>query len=191
MVLRMSISPDERPPLTATLGGTELLRWYWLKQELVEFARLLGVRATGGKETLTARIAAHLDGRAFTEPPSSRPGGRAQLKGPLTASTAIPQGQRCSQVVRAWLTEEIGPSFRFDATMREFLSATDGTQTLGDARAHWHRTRGAGERDIGSQFEYNRFTQAWHAGHPEGDRTALLRAWREYRSRPVDDRGRV
>src|SRR5660398_122341 len=42
MVLRMSISPDERPPLTATLGGTEFLRWYWLKRELVEFARLLG-----------------------------------------------------------------------------------------------------------------------------------------------------
>jgi len=132
----MTFSPEGRPPLVASLGGTEFLRWYWLKEELVEFARQLGVRATGGKETLTARIAAQLDGRAFPEPPPSRLGGQPHLAGSLAASTVIPQGQRCSQTVRAWLTEQIGPSFRFDAAMREFFSATDGTQTLEDARDH-------------------------------------------------------
>jgi len=75
--------------------------------------------------------------------------------------------------------------------MREFFSATDGTQTLKDARNHWHRTRDAGTREIGSPFEYNRFTRTWHAEHPDGDRAALLRAWREYRNKPLDDRERA
>jgi len=98
-VHRMAILPEQRPPLVAGLGGTEFLRWYWLKQELVDFARRLGVRATGGKETLTARIAAQLDGRDFTELPSSRPVGQPQLAGSLVELTVIPQGQRCSQTV--------------------------------------------------------------------------------------------
>ncbi len=187
----MPITPGDRPPLTATLGGAEFLRWYWLKAELVEFARLLGVRATGSKETLAARIAAHLDGRAFTEPPSSKLRSYPQLAHPLGASTLVPHGQRCSQVVRAWLTKEIGPSFRFDAAMREFFSTTDGTQTLSDARHHWHQTRETGTPEIGSQFEYNRFTRAWHVENPDGDRAELLRAWREYRNTPADDRKQV
>ena len=41
---------------------------YWLKEELSEFARQLGIRATGGKELLTRRIAAKLDGISFAEP---------------------------------------------------------------------------------------------------------------------------
>ena len=186
----MSSSPVDRPPLTPTLGGNEFLRWYWVKQELVEFARLLSLRVTGGKETLVARIAAHLDGRAFTEPPSARLGGRPQLTGPLVASTIVPEGQRCSQVIRAWLTDELGSSFHFDAAMREFFSAADGTQTLQDALDHWNRTRDAGKLAISSQFEYNRFTRGWYTDHPSGDRAALIRAWREYRSRPVEDRAR-
>lgn len=180
-----------RPPLTADLSGTEFLRWYWLKDELAGFARSIGQKATGSKAVLTERIAAALEGREFAEPSSSRRRSVQQLSGPLTESTVVPAGQRCSQVVRAWLTEQIGPGFRFDAPMREFFAQADGTQTLQDAVAHWHRTRAPDRRDIDPQFEYNRFTRAWHEAHPDGSKEQLLAAWNEYRSRPVDERGRV
>lgn len=181
----------DRPAPTTGLSPDEFLRWYWLKDELTAFARLLGIRTTGGKEVLTARIAAALGGRTFAEPPPARGAAAAQLSGELTADTVIPRGQRCSQAVRAWFTEAAGPGFRFDAEMRDFFAASDGTRTLRDALEHWNRTRGQGERPIDPQFEYNRFTRAWHEQHPDGTREQLLVAWREYRRRPVDARGRA
>lgn len=180
-----------RPDLTDDLTGAEFERWYWLKDELAAFARTLGIRATGGKAILAARISAALDGREFTEPTVARRVSGAQLAGPLTAATVIPPGQRCSQVVRAWMTEQVGAGFGFDAPMREFFAAADGTTTMADALDHWYATRDAGPRDIGAQFEYNRFTRAWYTSHPDGTRAELLDAWREHRSRPIDERDRI
>lgn len=180
-----------RPSLTSALTGAELLRWYWLKDELADFARQLGIRATGSKTLLTQRIAAHLDGTAFTEPTTTRASPVAQLAAPLTPATVIPRGQRCSQVVRAWFVRQVGASFGFDAEMRDFFASTDGTQTMQDALDHYLRTRGQGSKDIDAQFEYNRFTRAWHTAHPSGTRDDLIAAWHEYRCSPIDSRGRA
>lgn len=187
----MTHAPSERPALSNDLSGTELLRWYWLKEELAAFARRLGIRATGGKELLAQRIASHLDGCAFTEPAASKTSGARQLAGPLTPATTVPAGQRCSQVLRAWFTEEIGQAFHFDGEMRAFFADSDGTQTLADAVEHWHRTRNQDRKTIDPQFEYNRFTRAWHDKFPNGSKEELLIAWRDYRSQPIDARGKA
>lgn len=185
------MTDERRPPLRPGLSGAELLRWYWLKDELADFARSLGVRAVGGKSVLTERLAAHLDGQPFVEPEPRRAAGGRQLAGTPTAATVIPAGQRCSQVVRAWFTDQVGSSFAFDAQMRGFFDRTDGTQTMQDALDHYLATRAPTAKPIDAQFEYNRFTRAWHQEHPASGRDDLLRAWREYRDRPVDERGRA
>ena len=187
----MISSSTERPPLTPERTGTELLRWYWLKDELAEFARLLHIRATGEKALLAQRIASHLDGCEFPEPTAIKRPNRRQLSEPLTSSTPIPAGQRCSQVLRAWFSEEIGASFHFDAEMREVFLATDGTQTLADAVNHWYQTRGQEQKPIDAQYEYNRFTRAWHSKYPTGSKSELLTAWRVYRTQPIDARGKA
>lgn len=186
-----NVSAEQRPDLAAIMGGAELRRWYWLKEELQGFARNLGVSAAGSKETLTARLVARLDGEPFTEPAPSRTGKTAQLTGPLAANSVIPRGQRCSQVVRAWFVEQVGPSFGFDAAMREFFAHTDGTQTMHDALEYYRATRDQTNKPIDAQFEYNRFTRSWHETHPAGTRNELLTAWREYRAQPIDQRGRI
>jgi len=185
------VTDEERPPLTESLTGAELLRWYWLKDELADFARRLGIRSTGGKEVLTRRIAARLDGIAFVESQPSRRASAVQLAGPVTADTVIPVGQRCSQVVRAWFVEQVGASFGFDAAMRDFFAHSDGTQTMQDALLHYRATRDRARKSIDAQFEYNRFTRAWYEANPEGAREDLLRAWQSYRSQPVGRRKRA
>ncbi|PQZ91693.1 hypothetical protein CQ018_13025 [Arthrobacter sp. MYb227] len=169
----------------------EFLRWYWLKAELETFAREIAVRATGNKELLTARIGAALAGRRFEEPmPTRRAQGR-QLSAPLSHTTVIPVGQRSSQVVRAWMLEKLGPSFHFDAEVRDFFVQSDGTTTMQDALDHFHATRNQGSKSIDSQFEYNRFTRGWHKKYPDGSRDELLADWRAYRDTPIDRRGRI
>lgn len=184
--------PSERPNLSADLSEQEFLRWYWLKAELEAFARELGIRRTGGKDLLTARISASLSKRDFAEPAPALRSRGAQLAGPICSTTVIPAGQRSSQIVREWMLEQVGPSFHFDAAMREFFARSDGSKTMQDAVDHFHATRNAAlVKPIDQQFEYNRFTRAWHQQHPAGTRDELLAAWRAYRNAPLEERGRA
>lgn len=104
-----------------------------------------------------------------------------------TPETVIPRGQRCSQQLRRFFTDEIGPGFRFDGPMRRFIAAGEG-RTLGEAVEHWRVTRSEPRGEIASQFELNRFLRSRHAANPNGRRTDALAAWRAYRSLPVDGR---
>lgn len=184
-------SDESRPPLTPALPGRELLRWYWTLSELTGLARSMGMASGGGKQALTARLAAALDGvplpAAPRPSPGRRPRGGRQLTAPVDGDTVIPEGQRCSQVLRAWFTKEIGPGFHFDAFMRTFIAENAG-RTLSDAVRHWHDTRGQAQQpqEIGAQFEFNRFLRHWHAEHPSGKRTEALDAWRAHRAGPKD-----
>jgi SAP domain-containing new25/Domain of unknown function (DUF6434) len=181
---------ESRPPLTDRLSAEEFLRWYWLRAELAAFARMLGLGAGGPKTELTDRIAARLAGRSVPVAVRHRrrPG---RLPEPLTSATVIPTDQPCTQPVRQWLVDAVGPSFRFDAAMREFFASADGLHTLGDAVTHWHRTRQQARRAIDPQFELNRFTRRWHLDRPQGSRTELLADWAAYRALPVEHRGRA
>ncbi|MFH7595821.1 DUF6434 domain-containing protein [Streptomyces racemochromogenes] len=178
-------APAERPPLTPALTGTELARWYWTLAELSELARRLGVPRGGGKTALTERLRAVLDGEP---PPAAAPRRAAavrQLSAPVDGATVIPEGQRCSQVLREFFRREIGPGFHFDGYMRAYIAQNAG-RTLADAVAHWHHTRTAAAepQPIDAQFEFNRFLRAWHADHPSGTRHEALAAWRAHRSAP-------
>ncbi|MEU9301971.1 DUF6434 domain-containing protein [Streptomyces sp. NPDC048269] len=178
-----------RPAPTPALTGAELARWYWTLAELSALARAMGLSAGGGKAAVTARLAAALDGlppEPAPQAPTARRGGR-QLARPVDRTTVIPQGQRCSQVLREFFVREIGPGFHFDAFMREYVAQGAG-RTLAEAVAHWHatRARAAEPQEVAAQFEFNRFLRDWHAHHPDGARTEALAAWRAHRSRPRD-----
>ncbi|MFG2981199.1 DUF6434 domain-containing protein [Streptomyces sp. NPDC048258] len=150
----------------------------------------MGLSAGGGKAAVTARLTAALDGLP-AEPapppaPTARRGGR-QLAAPVDRATVIPQGQRCSQVLREFFVREVGPGFHFDAFMREYVAQGAG-RTLAEAVAHWHatRARAAEPQEVAAQFEFNRFLRDWHARHPDSARTEALAAWRAHRARPRD-----
>ncbi|AIY01346.1 hypothetical protein ART_1747 [Arthrobacter sp. PAMC 25486] len=175
----------QRPALASSMTAAEFSRWYWLKTELADFARSQGLSASGGKEQITERISAMLDGRLQPSLPAEKRSTK-QLAGPLTVDTTVPKGQRCSQLLRAWFTEQLGPGFHFDAHMRDFFAAGDGTATLADALTHWHETRNAAVPEIGRQFELNQFTRTWFAEHPAGTREQMHAAWQVHRSLPVD-----
>lgn len=174
-----------RPPLTAGLTGAELLRWYWTLDELTGLARTMGIARHGGKAALTARLAAALDGLPLPPAPARRRPATAQLAGPVDGDTVIPPGQRCSQVLRGYFVEVIGPAFHFDAFMRDFVADGAG-RTLAEAVAHWHATRpeASRPREVAEQFEYNRFTGDWHRANPTGTPAQARAAWHAHRALP-------
>ncbi len=176
----------QRPALDSTLTGAEFSRWYWLKTELAGFARSHALVTTGSKEQLALRVEAFLDGRQQPARPAAKRTATRQLSGPVAADTAIPAGQRCSQLLRVWFEQQLGPGFTFDTHMREYFAAADGTTTLADALSCWHTTRNAPASQIGRQFELNLFTRAWFAGNPGGTREQMHTAWQLQRALPKD-----
>ena len=179
------MTEERRPPLDPSLSAAELRRWYWTRAELATLARLLGVSAGGAKLELADRLAATLDGRPPAPPAARRPAAAAALPEPVTRATRLPPGQRCTEQLRRCLRAEIGPAFRFDRPMREFVAAADG-HTVGEAVEHWHRTRAEAARptEIPAQFELNRFLRSWRQSHPDRSHAEALAAWREHRHRP-------
>lgn len=169
------------------MEADEFRRWYYLKAELTAFARELGLAIGGSKEAVAARIESTLRG---DEPSPDdtvltvRGSGR-QLERPVSRATVIPPGQRASQVLREFFTVEVGPSFRFDAAMRDVVANGAG-KTLGDAVDHWWASRDRVKAPIGPQFELNRFTREWWRAHPGATRGELRAAWLAYRNEPAD-----
>lgn len=143
---------------------------------------------SGRKAELTARIAARLAGAA--PPSAARPRGVDGLRPPLGPDTVVPQGQRLTAALRAYMVERCGPGFRFDRHMRAFFAGDgpDGadTRTLADAVDTWHATRGEATGDIEPQFRYNRFVRDWRAAHPGATHADVVAAWHAHRDRPTD-----
>jgi hypothetical protein len=180
----------QRPTLAPQLSAAQLRRWYWLRSELTDFARRMGVSTAGSKQQLTDRLAAALDGEPLPPVSPRRRTPTGQLEGALSVNTVIPIGQRCSQVLRTFFLEHIGTQFTFDAAMRSFIFDHAGS-TLGDAVNHWHATRAKAPRPIDAQFELNRFTRQWYRDNPGGNRIELQRAWTAYRNTSTDQRPRA
>ncbi len=175
-------TPPARPELTQVLTGAEFLRWYWLVAELRAFATSQALPTRGNKAVLTERIRALLDG----EPPPTAPARTSvdRLTGALTPDTVVPQGQRMTVAVRAFMVSQCGPRFRFDRRMRAFFAEPRG-RTLGDAVALWLRPVES-SAEIEQQFEYNRFMRADRYSHPSASHADVVAAWRARRALPRD-----
>ncbi len=175
-----------RPAVSDVSDQETLLRWYWLRDELVVIARRLGVGVHCGKVELTARIAAHL---SRLPPPSEDPVAvrHDRLPATLTGDTVIEPGQRCTQALREWLAARVGEALRFDGPMRTAVS--EGGITLDGLVGVWRATRRRSDDDIAPQFEFNRFSRQWHSEHPGGLREDMLRVWRAHRDAPRDGYG--
>lgn len=166
----------------------DIADWYWTREQLNSIARRMGVSRSGSKRDVTARLIAQLGGEPTDPPaPPHRSSSGPQLGlSDINPDLPVPQGQRMDAALRAWMVEQVGPSFRFDGHMRDFLSNADGA-TFGDLVDHWSATRDL-PRAVGDQFEYNAFTRAFHEAHPGASRHDVLAAWREYVATPVSKR---
>jgi SAP domain-containing new25/Domain of unknown function (DUF6434) len=185
---------SQRPPLARSLDATEFRRWYWLKQELLDFAKQEGIATSGDKPTLSNRIALFLTGvdaqQISTTIRTARHTISRRLPEPLTAETVLGPRQASSQQLRTFFETEIGRRFSYDVHMRTFL-ASDQHKTLGDAVEHWYATRGAAKPETLPQLELVRFTKAWHAANPTGTQVECRAAWQRYKALPIDERPEI
>jgi hypothetical protein len=181
---------EARPELDSNLSETEFRRWYWMKHELVTFARQVGVSTAGDKPTLAERIAAQLSGRQVSQQAGQqvqRTTVSKRLAEPLTLDTVLLPRQASSQQLKAFLVSQIGKQFTYDIHMRTYISSNS-PKTIGDVIVHWNATRNTPKPETLPQLELVRFTKAWHRANPNGTALECRAAWQIHKSLPIDQR---
>jgi hypothetical protein len=181
---------SSRPVLTRYTAVADFRSFYWLKAELVTFCREHHLPTTGAKQELAQRIAQYLSGEALSAAPLEERSARACEKPKIfTRATVITPGWRCSQELRAFFEQEIGPRFHFDAAMRDLIYQGSG-KTLHEIIEAWMTVHNqpARQKEIAPQFEYNRHIQDYFQTHPGASLQDAIEAWKVKKRLPRRDR---
>lgn len=170
-----------RPQLTKDINIEEFKQYYWLKEELQAFCRKYSISPTGSKIEITNRMEVFLRTGEIHQP--VRRTKVPKVEGTLSLDTVIMEGHRCSQQVRAFFKQTIGPQFHFSTFIQNYFKNNIGN-TYHDAVKAWNeeeerKKSPAYKKVIGPQFEYNRFTQDYFADPNNRGKTHkdVIHAW--------------
>jgi SAP domain-containing protein/uncharacterized protein DUF6434 len=155
---------------------------YWMKAELIAFARRLGLATHGYKPEIEKRIERRLLGRAHREPTPKRPAARRDSSRPLRRGTRV-VNFKSDEATRAWFRSQIGPHFHFTWHVNQWRLAHPNA-TYGDLVDEWiaedeRRRRPDYEAPIARQGKWNRWVRAFFADPSNAGKSLrdAARAW--------------
>jgi hypothetical protein len=160
-----------RPVLREHMSLSDFRNYYWMKDDLVAFARCLGVRADGYKPELVARIDSRLRGLPDAEEPNGTIEAKASPAGcdsnkPLMRRTSV-VNYKSDERTRAFFEKEIGSHFHFTYHLNQYRLRNRGL-TYGDLIDEWiadyeQRKKPGYKAPIASHGEYNRYIRDFFA----------------------------
>ncbi|MCA1038488.1 SAP domain-containing protein [Bacillus infantis] len=179
-----------RPELTSKISFLEFSEYYWLKTELQAFCREEGMSTSGGKAELSERIKIYLTTGEKKVPGRKRRAKAPAAKALLSLDTVISENHTCSQDVRAFFKSVIGSHFHLSTYIQDYFKYNPG-KTYSDAVSAWHEEEKrkkdpSYQREIGRQFEYNRFIRDYFAdpNNQGKSRDDAIAAWMHIKSKP-------
>ncbi|MEO1745113.1 MAG: DUF6434 domain-containing protein [Pseudomonadota bacterium] len=190
-----TMTKPQRPPIETIETGAALKDWYWLKDEIVAYARVIGVSPAGQKFDIIDRVAHFLDTGERRKPSEEKPTPQKTEtewhKMPLTRETVIDAGYRNNQNVRRFFKAEIDKRFSFNIEFMNWMKANTG-KTLGDAVDEWlaiEAKRKAGVRaKIPHHNQFNAYVQAFFDDNPDRSMDDARHFWKLKRSLPGHNR---
>lgn len=130
---------SERPKLEKGLSSEVFLKYYYLKDELVEFCRKEGLKTTGRKIEITNRIAYYLDtGKSLEDRKTTSKSCESFTKNidTITLYSKIEPNFKCTEKHRAFFKKEIGEAFKFNVAFQKWLKENTG-KTYREAITCW------------------------------------------------------
>lgn len=175
----------ERPVLDKDILLTDFNEFYWLKEELVAFCKIVGISTSGSKIELTSKIQEYLT--TGTIPSNIKNAKPATSKfdwnsEPLDKSTIITDNYKNTENVRAFFTNQIGANFSFNVKFMNWMKLNVG-KTLNDAMDEWKNLKEIKKdknykTEIDPQFEYNRYMRAFLADNPNLSSKDAMSFWK-------------
>lgn len=184
-------SADSRPKIELITTGEELKKWYWRKDELIAYARSIGVKTTSGKFVILDRIAYFLDtGEAnFPNEKTTRSTSKFDWHTEtLEKHTLITDSYKNTQNVRRFFKGVLGDKFKFNIAFMEWMRSNIG-KTLDDAceayRADESQKKSRGYRTtIKDHNQFNQYTRDFLDDNPDLGMADVRRVWAEKIRRP-------
>lgn len=167
----------ERPNLDRNIDSPTLKSYYYLKEELVQFCKELGLQTTGSKIELIERISHYLDtGEKLNTIAKNR---KAVKQGEITLDTRIEENFVCSEKHRAFYQEKIGKGFSFHVGFQKWLKQHAGSTYQESIEAYYQIQKEKKNRPttIDKQFEYNTYIRDFFAENKDKSLEQAIQCW--------------
>jgi len=187
---------DKRPILNKTISIKDLKEFYWLKEELVKFCRIEGLKTTGGKIEITERIENYLrTGEKNLKREHIKEVSKSKFdwkKEKLTLQTTITDNYKNTENVRNFLIDHIGKHFKFNVKFMNWMK-TNSDKNLSDAINQWkfiysESKNSKAPKKIAPQFEYNNYLRDFLADNPNLRREVGINLWKIKKSLRGDNK---
>lgn len=190
----MARKQENRPEISKIATGAELKRWYWLKSELVEHAKTIKVRTTGGKFEILERIAHYLDTGEPTRPEdrTAKPTSSFDWhSADLGLQTVITDSYKNSQNVRRFFKRHLGDGFSFNIRFMAWMRENTG-KTLQDAITEYQAQKAETAKpgfqsEIAHHNQFNQYTRDFLADNPDLGLKDVRHYWALKRKRPSEN----
>lgn len=182
-----------RPDICDIQTGEELKKWYWLKQELVDFCKLTNLSYVGAKFDILERIATELDEGGIKKekiPLPHKPISKfVWSKSKLKLDTVITDSYTNGPNTRKFFKEYCGEKFHFSIPFMDFMKNNCG-KTLQDAINEWHRLNEQAKNknfksEIPAGNQYNKYLRDFFADNPNMTIEQARHFWKLKRSLPL------
>lgn len=179
-----------RPPIEKIKAAAELSQWYWLKSELVSFARQSGVACDCSKPELLSRLCHWLETGEKSDNKKARPKSKFDWsKEALTVATVITDSYRNTQNMRRFMQANAAEYFAFSNEFMAWMRTAEG-KTLQQAVDFWlaldakKKRDGYREKPL-PQNQYNQFSRDISKAVPGITATDIRRIWAIKRAGPA------
>lgn len=182
-----------RPFIADIVTGKELKKWYWLKQELVDYCKQKGINYTGGKFEILKRIACALDkgiDKSVKKATSGLPKSKINwAKQSLTLTTIITDSYTNGPNTRMFFKKHCGEKFHFGIAFMMWMKNNTG-KTLQDAIKEWERLNKISKKKnytsvIPQYNQYNQYLRDFFADNPTKTLTEARYFWKLKRALPL------
>ncbi len=182
-----------RPPISNIKNSEELKRWYWLKEELINFCKSIQLPYTGPKFEILDRIGKALDSDfVFIENAVRKPASKSKFnwsKSPLSLDTIITDSYTNRPKTRSFFKEHCGDRFHFSIAFIDYMKQNAG-KTLQDAVNEWKRlNKLSKEKSFKSEIpagnQYNQYIRDFFADNPTLTLAQARHFWKLKRSLPL------
>jgi hypothetical protein len=181
-----------RPPITTITHGKELKKWYWLKEELVNYCKLTKINYTGTKFEILERVANVLDNVSDQKSKTTKQKITSKFdwhSEKLSLDTIITDSYKNSQNVRRFFKLHCGEKFHFSIPFMAFMKSNVG-KTLDAAVNEWYRLDEQGKdknfkSEIPEGNQYNKYIRDFFADNPTKTIKDARHFWKLKRSLPL------
>lgn len=180
----------DRPNILDIQTGEELKKWYWLKDELVNFAKSTDTIYVGSKFEILERLANKLDGKKEQVENKNTALSKFNWKTKkLTLDTIITDSYKNSENTRKFFKEYCGQKFAFSISFMAWMKQNVG-RTLQDAIKEWEKTQKlqkdkSYKSEIPDSNQYNKYTRDFFVDNPEKTVQDARNFWKLKRKLPL------